>query len=113
MSEGAKQLLEIVKELYPNQRIELEHNVADRGALFIDIYVPRLNLAFEYDGEQHFRYNSHFHKDRTAFLQAKKRDYKKDEKCEEKGITLIRVRFDEELTKELVLSKIEGALDVQ
>ena len=79
MSKGAKALLELVKLIYPNQRIELEHNVAIRGGLFID------------------------------FIKAKRRDANKDQRCEEEGITLIRVAYNEEMTKDLVLSKLEEA----
>lgn len=111
MSKGAKELLKIVQEIYPHQRIELEHNIAERGSLFVDIYLPRLNIGFEFDGEQHFAYSEHFHGSRENFLAAKKRDVQKDIRCEELGITLIRVRFDEDMTKELILDKIEEALD--
>ena len=111
MSRGAKALLEIVKQLYPNQRIELEYNVANFGALFLDIYLPRLGLAFEFDGEQHFKYVQHFHGNRQGFLNAKKRDLDKNETCKEKKITLIRVAFDEEMTREIVCGKVEEALN--
>ena len=112
MSKGAKALLELVQQIYPNQRVELEHNVAERGGLFVDIYLPRLGLAFEYDGIQHFEYNEHFHGSRESFIKAKRRDAEKDQRCEEKRIVLIRVAYNEEMTKELVLDKIEVALNV-
>ena len=106
MSKGAEELLQIVKQLFPNQRIELEYNVADRGALFLDIYLPRLDLAFEFDGEQHFKYIEHFHGDRMGFARAKKRDQEKDAVCIEKEITLIRVAYSEEMTKETVSKNV-------
>jgi very-short-patch-repair endonuclease len=111
MSKGAKALLEIVQQIYPFQRVELEHNVAKIGALFIDIYLPRLGLGFEYDGIQHFEYNEHFHGSRENFIKAKRRDADKDQRCEEEGITLIRIAYSDEMSKELVLSKIEEALN--
>ena len=110
MSKGAQELLEIVQLIYPYQRVELEHNVAKRGALFIDIYLPRLQLGFEYDGQQHFEYNEHFHGSRESFIQARRRDKNKDEECEEQGIALIRVAYNEEMSRDLVLSKIEEAI---
>ena len=112
MSKGAKALLEIVQQIYPNQKVDLEHNVAKVGGLFVDIYLPRLGLGFEYDGIQHFEYNEHFHGSRESFIKAKRRDAEKDQRCEEEGIVLIRVAYNEEMTKELVLGKIEVALDV-
>ncbi len=111
MSKGAEELLEIVRELFPNQRVELEHNVVSQGALFLDIYLPRLNIAFEYDGVQHFEYNEHFHGNKENFLKARRRDNEKDEQCEQQGITLIRVAYNEEMTKELVLGKLEKMIN--
>lgn len=100
-----------MRQLYSHQRIELEYNVASRGALFLDIYLPRLKIAFEYDGIQHFEYNEHFHGNRENFTRARRRDIEKDELCEELGITLIRVAYNEEMSKELVLGKLEEALN--
>lgn len=111
MSKGAKELLAIVQQIYPYQRIELEYNVAARGGLFIDIYLPRLQLGFEYDGQQHFEYNEHFHGSRENFIQARRRDNKKDEECEKREIVLIRVAYHEIMNKNLVLDKIEEALN--
>lgn len=111
VSKGAKELLEIVKQLYPHQRIELEHNVAVRGALFVDIYLPRMKIGFEYDGIQHFEYSEHFHGSRENFVKAKRRDAEKDQRCEEEGITLIRVAYNEDMSQDLILSKLEDALN--
>lgn len=107
MSKGARELLAIVQEIFPHQRVELEYNVATRGGLFLDIYLPRLKVGFEYDGQQHFEYCEHFHGSRENFLRAKRRDAEKDELCEQQGITLIRVAYNEEMNKELVLRKLE------
>jgi len=110
MSKGAKELLEIVQKIFPNQRIELEYNIAARGALFLDLYLPRLKLAFEFDGDQHGRFVEHFHKDRQGFINARKRDFEKERLCEEQGITLIRIKYGEEMTLITVSKKIDEAL---
>ncbi len=111
MSKGCEELLEIVKSIFPNQRVVLEHNVAINGGLFLDIYLPQLNVAFEFDGEQHFTYSEHFHGSLDAFRASKKRDSLKTARCQELGIALVRVRYDEKMTKDLVLSKLQQALD--
>ncbi len=111
MSKGAQQLLAIVREIYPNQRVEFEHNVAERGGLYVDIYLPRLHIAFEYDGIQHFEFVEHFHGNQQGFIQARKRDLQKNTVCEDLGIALVRVAYDESMTKDNVMSKIEEALD--
>ena len=111
MSKGAQELLKLVQELYPHHRIELEHNVADKGALFLDIFLPRLKIAFEFDGEQHFQYVEHFHGSMNGFIKAKRRDAEKDELCREKGIALVRVAYKETMTKTLIHDKIDEALN--
>lgn len=111
MSKGSQELLRIIGEIFPNQVVIKEYNVSDNGGLFIDLYLPRLGLGFEYDGEQHFKFIEHFHGTRENFLMARKRDLKKDELCVEKKIRLVRVRFDEPLTRDHILAKIDKALD--
>ncbi|MHA2033290.1 MAG: hypothetical protein ACW99Q_28295 [Candidatus Kariarchaeaceae archaeon] len=110
ISKGAQQLLDIIKEIFPNQKVIMEYNIAEKGALFLDFFIPTLNLAFEYDGEFHTRFNKHFHGDRQSFLRAQKRDFEKDELCEQKGITLVRVSHIEPMTRDFVGKKIEQAL---
>ena len=66
--------------------------------LELDGYAPDIStplgkgLAFEYDGEQHAKFNSHFHKaGPDEFVYQVKKDSWKDLKCKEKGIMLIRI----------------------
>lgn len=109
MSKGARELLEIVRKIYPNQRIIVEYHVGDR--LLLDFYLLRYGLAFEYDGEQHFKYIEHFHGDRRGFAEAQKRDARKEELCYQRNITLIRVAYNEPMTEEYIRSKILEALN--
>lgn len=111
MSKGCEELLAIVKLIFPNQKIILEHNVAKVGGLFLDIYLPQLNVAFEFDGEQHFTYNKHFHGSWDAFRASKNRDAAKTLRCQELEIALVRVKYDEQMSKELILDKLQKVLD--
>jgi hypothetical protein len=113
MSQGSEKLLTIVKEVFPNQIIVLEHNIGEHNALFLDIYLPQLLVAFEFDGQQHYTYNRFFHKNPERFLASKKRDKLKSTKCHELGIKLIRIKFDEEITRDLVLTRLKEALNHQ
>ena len=36
--------------------------------MFVDIYIESLNLVIEFDGNQHFRYSKHFHKNKQKYL---------------------------------------------
>ena len=57
--------------------------------LQLDGYNARLNLAFEYNGQQHYEYTPVFHRTLKGFEEQKKRDKKKLKLCEEEGIELI------------------------
>lgn len=49
-------------------------------------------LAFEYDGEQHAKYNKHFHRNGpNEFMYQVKKDSWKDIRCKEKGVLLVRI----------------------
>lgn len=51
-----------------------------------------MGLAFEYDGEQHAKYNRHFHRSGpNEFLYQVKKDSYKDQRCREEGVLLIRI----------------------
>ena len=51
-----------------------------------------MGLAFEYDGEQHAKYNKHFHRSGPdEFLYQVKKDSWKDHTCKKRGVFLIRI----------------------
>jgi len=51
-----------------------------------------MGLAFEYDGEQHSKYNKHFHRSgQNEFLYQVKKDSYKDITCKKEGVYLIRI----------------------
>lgn len=109
ISKGAQHLADIIREIFPHQKVVCEYNVADRGYLPLDFFIPSLNIAMEYDGEMHTIFSPLYHVDRAGFLAMKKRDLEKDELCEQKGITLVRVAYSENMSRGLVLDKIEEA----
>jgi hypothetical protein len=73
-------LYTIVCELFPEEVVKYNDRKAIKP-LELDIYIPRLNLAFEYDGS-----NFHFQDDVIY------RDDKKEELCKDKSITLYRIK---------------------
>lgn len=58
-----------------------------------DIYTPiGKGLAFEYDGEQHAKYNKHFHRaGKDEFLYQVKKDSWKNLRCKQKRVMLVRI----------------------
>ncbi|WP_434284699.1 zinc-ribbon domain-containing protein [Clostridium botulinum] len=65
------------------------------NGLELDGYNEELNLAFEYNGEQHYNSEKMFHKSPKAFEKQKKRDEEKKELCKARSITLIEIPYTE------------------
>lgn len=57
------------------------------GRLRLDIFIPSINVAIEYQGLQHFKPIS-FYGGEIAFMKQKERDERKYNLCREKGIKL-------------------------
>lgn len=56
--------------------------------LFIDFYLPKLNIAIEYDGKQHF-----IDENKEKLKSQKYRDKIKDKWCKDHGIKLLRINY--------------------
>jgi len=61
--------------------------------LELDCYNPELNLAVEYNGQQHYKFIPFFHKNKEAFQNQKYRDELKRRMCKENMITLIEIPY--------------------
>ena len=96
----AKDLLD---NLFPYDRIleevSLPGSKTERHGRILraDLFVPNRRLIVEVHGEQHYKFNKFFHKDKLAFYKAKARDYDKKEWCEINDIRLIEFNYDEEV----------------
>ena len=86
----------------------IRHNRSVLNSLELDIYLPNRRLAFEYQGYQHYIYPNYFHKTREDFQSQQSRDRKKDELCKKLNIQLIIFKYNEELSLQLVLSKLKA-----
>lgn len=106
---GANTLLNIIKQIFPYQKIIKEHHIGE--GLRLDYFLPHLNFAFEYQGVQHYVYTEHFHKDRQGFMRSQKRDLRKAAICEDQEIILICIAYNEDMSREVVSQKIEEALN--
>ena len=75
--------------------------------LQLDRYYPNLKVAFEYNGRQHYEYNSYMHKTVEAFEYLQKCDIKKRRECRRQGIKLISIKYTKEITEEYLISRLE------
>ena len=115
MSVMATQVHCILKEMFPanpHRRIFTEHFVRYKGTkLFFDFLVKELDFFFECQGQQHLKFVKHFHGSMTGFRQQKFRDNLKIEYVQENDLYLARIYENEDITKDLLFSKINKAFD--
>lgn len=81
------------------------------GRQELDIFVPSLKLAIEYQGEQHFKpVDAWGGKD--ALKEGRRRDAEKRRKCERAGVKLIYFDYTMELTEIFVARQIKKAREI-
>lgn len=90
-------LFQIVKEMMPDVTVQREASPPWLGRQRLDIFVPDLKLAIEYQGAQHFGAVGAFGGE-DGFRRAQERDAVKKRLCEENGIALVHVLHTEPLT---------------
>jgi hypothetical protein len=67
--------------------------------LYLDFFLPNLDLAVEVHGEQHYKFIKHFHGTSRGFLESQNRDRRKAEWCELNGIQLIVFNCNDSIEK--------------
>ena len=106
------ELLNMVKALFPNKEVIHQASPEWLGRQRLDIFIPELKLAIEYQGQQHYKPISLFGGE-EGFLQTQKRDKLKSKLCAENGISLVFFQYDETITRKLVETRIKRALTGQ
>ena len=91
----------LLKELYPMDIIHEEVTLPgtksrmNSKAMYADFYIHSYRLMIEVQGEQHFKFNSHFFSNTMDFRLAQGRDQIKRDWCDINGITLIELPYTE------------------
>lgn len=80
------------KRKFPSRRPSFLKNKETNGNLELDGFCEELKLAFEYDGEQHYKSIS-FGSNDTSLKYRQTLDKLKNKLCKEAGITLIRIPY--------------------
>jgi len=112
MSLISNKVYSVLKELFPLNIIIKEHYVKYKGSkLFFDFYIKDLNVLIECQGQQHLKFIKHFHEDKRGFVAQKNRDNMKLEYVQENNIAFVRIYFDEDITKDLIMRKIYNAIE--
>lgn len=102
-------LFNLVSFLLPQHKVIREASPAWLGKQRLDIYIPTLNLAIEYHGQQHFqpveRFGGH-----EAFLRGQERDKLKKKLCTKNGVKLVVFTYKEDMDERLVKKKLKPYL---
>lgn len=102
-------MFQCVKKLYPKNIVIHQHRPyflhTETGRMSYDVFVLGKNLAFEYQGKQHFEPVEYFGGN-ESFLAQKKRDELKVKISKENGIKLVAINYWETVSTELIKEKI-------
>ena len=80
------------------------------GQMSYDVFIYGLNIAIEYQGEQHFKPVDYFGGGKH-FLDTQNRDQLKKKLSQDNGIKLIYINYDETINESLIKQKINNVLN--
>ncbi|GHU67842.1 hypothetical protein FACS1894184_08480 [Clostridia bacterium] len=102
-SEGM--LYSIVKGLFPDYSVIYHYRARWLRALELDIYIPEINIGFEYQGIQHYMPQSHLG-GKVALNHQRDRDAQKASACKSNGTNLVEILYNEIISTSLVCEKL-------
>jgi hypothetical protein len=66
-----------------------------RGVLYLDFFIPQVNMAIEVHGQQHYEFNPFFHKNKADFVLSQAKDYDKMEWCRINKLRLVTLKYSD------------------
>ena len=99
-------MYELIRRLFPDELIRREASPIWLGRQRLDIYLPRVALAVEHQGEQHYRPIDGFGGEH-AFARTRERDERKRALCRENGVAVVDIRFDDALTIGILRQRLQ------
>lgn len=103
-------LYNYIKLLFPNHLVEREATPPWLGKQRLDVYIPALRLAVEYQGKQHYEPIPHFGGE-EGFARAQERDKQKAKFCKQNNVDLVYFTYKENLTEKLVDKRLQKYVD--
>lgn len=86
---------EILRKMYPTERVLEEVSLPGTRGLSADFYLPSQKTVVECHGEQHYKFIGHFHGSKLNFLRSKNNDARKKEWCVLNNISLVELPYSE------------------
>lgn len=103
------ELLNIVRDIYPSEKVLHQASPDWLGLQRLDVFIPRLKIAIEYQGKQHYE-PVEFFGGEDAFLRNQERDKRKANLCAQHGVFMLYFRYDEVINRDVVESRIKQAI---
>lgn len=108
---GEKDMKYYLSRIFPNEtffdncfwKFECGKLFRARKGLQLDRYYPKQKIAFEYNGEQHYRPHTIF---AEHFEQIVNNDQRRRLMCQLAGITLLEIRYDEPISVPILAKKL-------
>lgn len=102
-------LFNYIDLLFPNYKVHREASPSWLGNQRLDIFIPDLGIAIEYQGEQHFKSVELFG-GKEGLQKTKERDIDKLLKCKNNKIDLIYFTYKDDLSEKLVQLRLKKYL---
>jgi hypothetical protein len=98
-------LFNLIQALYPEYAIERHHRPEWLEGLELDIFLPEVDLAIEYQGRQHFEAIEHWG-GVEGLQRQQENDARKAAACASRGVDLVYFTWEDELTPQLVEERV-------
>ena len=102
-------LADYTKSLFPDTI--RQYSAKWLGKYLIDIFIPSLNIAIEYHGEQHFKAIDRFGGE-EKLLKQQKRDEFVREQCKKNGVLLLELTYEFKVTEKNVYDFLSQHIDI-
>lgn len=101
-----------VRALYPKYEVQREASPDWLGRQRFDIYLPEVQVAIEYQGQQHFRPVEFFGGEK-GYQRAKQRDREKRKKSKAAGVVIVEFKYNEDITERKIQERLDKAITRQ
>lgn len=106
-------VFEMTKRLFKQYTVLYQHRPyflhTEKGQMSYDVYICGLEVAIEYQGKQHFEPVEIFG-GKEHFTSQVDRDKLKQELSEKNGVALVYINYDDDLSPDLIKTRIEAGL---
>lgn len=96
----------LIQQIFPNEELIMHYRPNWLQGLELDVYLPKLMLGFEYQGQQHFHAIKAWGGE-IALAKNQERDKRKRIICDNNNIKLIEIDYTEPLELDYIKEKID------